>query len=326
MSSSKFCGLYTTTSTATASTTKPLRPRAVRLRDAVQKLADESQVPGARIPEERKQSQNYSFPTSTSSNYCKKVYDRTTRHRQSFSFGNSNLENEKKRLLEKGEAEREKEPSEQDKEFEWAREDQLSVILEILESEVGTRKNTPNWVDIEPSGEFPFHKEKGVQVIESDAVWVGKGKGKSVATATVAPARNLPKSEKGSIDLGRGRFFEEKAFTGRVYNHTEQGKQRKQRSNLDTRRRRSSWNTKQRRPSVGGVRSPQDRELRIIEEGHRLLNIYEREERERTGRMSDRKAPDSPRTIESPPRDVSFPPHSCFCPSQCILISHIDTR
>jgi hypothetical protein len=42
--------------------------------------------------------------------------------------------------------------------------------------------------------------------IQHEAVWIGKGKGKSVARSTTA-AINLPRPEKGSIDWGEDRFI-----------------------------------------------------------------------------------------------------------------------
>jgi hypothetical protein len=175
----------------------------------------------------------------------------------------------------------------------------LSAILEILESEAGTRKNTPNWAEIERAGEFPFENEKigekGILEVESEAIWIANGKGKSVARAIATPV-DLPKSEKGIIGFARGRVFEERDRE-RAYREVDTGREKGK-----LRQRRPSWDRKERRPSWGKVRFLQDRELRIIEEGERLLGIYEREEWERTGRMS---APDSPRPIQPPPRDVS---------------------
>lgn len=114
---------------------------------------------------------------------------------------------------------------------------------------------------------------------------IGKGKGKSVATATKSPV-NVP-SEKGSIDWGREQAFVDK---GLQEFYREKGYK--------------VWEGRQRRPSWGKVRFLQDSGLDIIEEGTRLLQEYEREERQRTGRMSDRRSPESPRPIQPPPRDL----------------------
>lgn len=94
--------------------------------------------------------------------------------------------------------------NERNGDFEWAQENQLSVILEILESEAGTRKNTPNWSEkIETTGEFLWEKTIPFE-IQTKEVWIGNGKGKNVAKSTNRPLERLPRSEKRSIDWSKG--------------------------------------------------------------------------------------------------------------------------
>jgi hypothetical protein len=46
-------------------------------------------------------------------------------------------------------------------------------ILEILESEAGTRKDTPNWSEIERQSELPWENTIPIE-IETEEVWIGE--------------------------------------------------------------------------------------------------------------------------------------------------------
>ena len=89
----------------------------------------------------------------------------------------------------------------------------MSVILQILESEAGTRQNTPNWAEIEGAGQFSFENEKvgekEVLEVESEAIWIATGKGKSVANVT-ATAADLRRSEKVIVDFAWGKGLKRK--------------------------------------------------------------------------------------------------------------------
>lgn len=59
----------------------------------------------------------------------------------------------------------------------------MSVILKILESEAGTRKNTPNLSEkIESTGEFPWEKTIPFE-IKTEEICIGKGKRKILQKA-----------------------------------------------------------------------------------------------------------------------------------------------
>jgi hypothetical protein len=55
------------------------------------------------------------------------------------------------------------------------------------------------------TGRFPWEKPIPVD-IETEEVWIGKSKEKSVAKST-NKAVILPRSEKGVIDLGQGQVY-----------------------------------------------------------------------------------------------------------------------
>ena len=109
----------------------------------------------------------------------------------------------------------------------------MSVILEILGSEAGTRKNTPDWSEkIATTGEFPWEKTIPFG-IQTEELCIGKGKGKSVAKSTDRPLESLLRSEKGSIDWSKGHNFEkEKGYREGL---------REEKGSLWERQRKPSW-------------------------------------------------------------------------------------
>jgi hypothetical protein len=99
--------------------------------EAVQKLADESRTPPFAEPNPVVGLKDSCPNSSPNKSEAKKAncHNRTRNRRHS-------NERRDRDLMVLG--------TSTNKDFEWAREDQLSVILEILESGAGTRKNTPN--------------------------------------------------------------------------------------------------------------------------------------------------------------------------------------
>ena len=136
--STKFCGLRSSTTIANATIYKPLRPHAVKLRKADEPKTPPSAKPipvvGLKI--------SYSNSPPNKFEAKNTNYHNRTRYRR---YSNERRDRDL-RILE----------TSRKKDFEWAREDQLSVILEILESEAGSRKNTPNWSEREKQGDFPL--------------------------------------------------------------------------------------------------------------------------------------------------------------------------